>query len=86
MSERTARFVCAIAMSEAGKETRTTLGVMEGYIGHESQGENGFGYDPIFYVEGLNKSNGTLSLEEKNEISHRAKALRAMKALLVQEM
>lgn len=77
--ERTARFVCAIAMAVKGKETITTVGTIEGYIGYEAAGANGFGYDPIFYVEELGKSTAMLSMEEKNTISHRAKALKAMK-------
>lgn len=77
--ERTARFVCAIAMAMKGKETQTAVQTLEGYIGFEAQGTNGFGYDPIFFVPGLERSTATLTMEEKNEISHRAKALRVMK-------
>nr|WP_302598938.1 XTP/dITP diphosphatase [uncultured Cellulosilyticum sp.] len=77
--KRTARFVCAIAMAMKGKETQTAVEAMEGYIGYEAQGTNGFGYDPIFFVPGLERSTATLTMEEKNEISHRAKALRVMK-------
>ena len=76
--ERTARFVCAIALAEAGKETITTYGTIEGYIGDHAEGENGFGYDPIFFVDELGTSTANISLEVKNEISHRAKALRTM--------
>lgn len=77
--KRTARFVCAIAMAMKGKETQTAVETMEGYIGYEAQGTNGFGYDPIFFVPGLERSTAVLAMEEKNEISHRAKALRTMK-------
>lgn len=77
--ERTARFVCAIAMAMKGKETQTAVQTLEGYIGFEAEGTNGFGYDPIFFVPGLERSTATLTMEEKNEISHRAKALRVMK-------
>lgn len=77
--KRTARFVCAIAMAMKGKETQIAVEAMEGYIGYEAQGTNGFGYDPIFFVPGLERSTATLTMEEKNEISHRAKALRVMK-------
>ena len=77
--KRTARFVCAIAMAMKGKETQTAVEAMEGYIGYEAQGTHGFGYDPIFFVPGLERSTATLTMEEKNEISHRAKALRVMK-------
>lgn len=76
--KRTARFVCAMALAEAGKETVTTYATIEGYIGDHAEGENGFGYDPIFFVDELGTSTASLSLEAKNEISHRAKALRAM--------
>ncbi|MGL4737349.1 MAG: XTP/dITP diphosphatase [Cellulosilyticaceae bacterium] len=78
--ERTARFVCVIAAAMRGKESVTTRGTIEGYIGYESRGENGFGYDPIFYVEGTEQSTAELSPEMKNAISHRGKALRSMKA------
>lgn len=77
--KRTARFVCAIAAAGRNIETMTTLGVIEGYIGDEASGDNGFGYDPIFYVENLNKSTAELTAEEKNQISHRGQALKAMK-------
>lgn len=79
LENRTARFVCAIAMAMKGKETQTAVQALEGYIGYEAEGTNGFGYDPIFYVPGLERSTATLTMEEKNEISHRAKALRLMK-------
>lgn len=77
--KRTARFVCAIAAAGRNIETMTTLGVIEGYIGDEASGDNGFGYDPIFYIENLNKSTAELTAEEKNQISHRGQALKAMK-------
>ena len=56
---------------------------MEGYIGWEARGEQGFGYDPIFYVEPAGLSNGELSMEEKNRLSHRGKALEAVKKELL---
>lgn len=74
--ERTARFVCAMALCENGKETFVTRGTLEGYIGYQAEGENGFGYDPILFVEALGTSTANISLEEKNKISHRAKALK----------
>lgn len=79
MEARTARFVCVIAAAQKGKETVTTRGTIEGYIGYEAKGENGFGYDPIFYVEGTENSTAELSPEVKNQISHRGKALCSMK-------
>lgn len=81
--ERTARYICSIAMSRKNEPTITTTGILEGYIGYEAQGTNGFGYDPIFYVEELDISTAMLSMEEKNKISHRAKALEAMKKELL---
>ena len=80
--KRTARFVCAIAAVLPSKETLVTRGTIEGYIGEKPAGENGFGYDPIFYVEEYQCSTAELSEEQKNAISHRGKALRAMKKLL----
>ncbi len=74
--ERTARFVCAMALVKDGQDDFVCRGTIEGYIGYEPVGENGFGYDPIFYVEELGTSTANISLEEKNKISHRAKALR----------
>lgn len=73
--QRTARFVCAMALCEKGKETFVTRGTIEGYIGDHAEGNNGFGYDPIFFVDKLGTSVANISMEEKNKISHRAKAL-----------
>ena len=77
--KRTARFVCAIAAVLPNKEVLVTRQTMEGYIGWEQEGENGFGYDPIFFLDEFGCSSATLSPEQKNSISHRGKALRAMK-------
>lgn len=77
--KRTARFVCAIAAAFPDGEVVTTHGVIEGRIGYEEKGSNGFGYDPIFYVPEYGCSTAQLSEEQKNEISHRGKALEAMK-------
>jgi ribonuclease PH/non-canonical purine NTP pyrophosphatase (RdgB/HAM1 family) len=73
--KRTARFVCAMAAAAPDMEPIVVRGTIEGIIGHEIQGENGFGYDPIFYVPKLGKTTAQLSMEEKNKISHRGKAL-----------
>ena len=81
--ERTARFVCAIGAVLPNKETLVVRETMEGYIGYEIAGENGFGYDPIFYLDEFGCSSAALSREQKNEISHRGKALRAMKEILI---
>ena len=77
--QRTARFVCAMAAVFPNGETITARGTIEGYIGWEPAGENGFGYDPIFYVDEYGCSTAELSPEAKNEISHRGKALRAIR-------
>lgn len=79
---RTARFVCAIAAVLPDGQELVTRQTMEGYIGWEPEGENGFGYDPIFYLDEFGCSSAALSSEQKNEISHRGKALRSMKELL----
>lgn len=80
--QRTARFVCAIAAALPNGETLITRQTMEGYIGYKAEGENGFGYDPIFMLDEYGCSSAAISREEKNAISHRGKALRAMKELL----
>lgn len=82
--ERTARFVCAIGAVLPNKETIVLRETMEGYIGYEAEGENGFGYDPIFFLDEFGCSSAALSREQKNEISHRGKALRAMKDILLE--
>ena len=80
--ERTARFVCVIAAAFPDGEVLTARGTIEGRIGYEEKGENGFGYDPIFYVPEYGCSTAQLSPEVKNQISHRGKALREMKRKL----
>ena len=77
--KRTARFVCAIAAVLPDKRELVTRQTMEGYIGWEPEGENGFGYDPIFYLDKFGCSSAALSREQKNAISHRGKALELMK-------
>ena len=80
--KRTARFVCAMAVACPSKETQVVRGTIEGIIGYEIKGNNGFGYDPIFFVPELNKTTGELSMEEKNKISHRGKALDMVRDIL----
>ncbi len=80
--KRTARFVCAIAAALPDGTVLTSEGVMEGEIGYEIAGENGFGYDPIFYLPQYGCTSAEISPEQKNEVSHRGKALRAMKEQL----
>lgn len=83
--ERTARFVCAMAAVLEDGTVMTTHGEMEGMIGYESKGENGFGYDPIFYLPEYGMTSAQISPEEKNRISHRGKALRRMKEELLKK-
>lgn len=80
--KRTARFVCVIAAVLPDGTELTTRGVIEGRIGYEEKGVGGFGYDPIFQVPEFGKSTAELTEEEKNEVSHRGRALRAMKEKL----
>ena len=80
--QRTARFVCAIAAVLPDGSTRIVRETIEGYIGYEERGENGFGYDPIFMVPEYEKTTAELTMEQKNQISHRGKALKAMRELL----
>ena len=76
--ERSARFVCAIAASFPDGTNITTRGTIEGRIGYEEVGDNGFGYDPIMYVPEYDKTPAQMDSEFKNKISHRGKALRQM--------
>lgn len=81
--QRTARFVSVIAAVFPDNTTITTKGTIEGIIGYEQAGENGFGYDPIFLVPEYNMTTAQMSIEQKNEISHRGKALKLMKNKLL---
>lgn len=80
--QRSARFVCAIAAVMPDGDVITTLGTIEGRIGDRAEGNNGFGYDPIFYVPEFGCTTAQLSEEEKNRISHRGRALEAMETEL----
>lgn len=73
--QRTARFVCVIAVSFPDRDPITFRGECEGFILTEKHGENGFGYDPVFYVEEFGKAMAELPAEIKNSISHRSRAL-----------
>ncbi len=84
--DRTARFVSVIATAIPNKKTITTKGTIEGIIGYEIKGENGFGYDPIFYVPEYNMTTSEMNPDLKNSISHRGKALRLMKEELKKEL
>lgn len=83
--KRTARFVCAIAAVFPDSRELVTRGTIEGMIGYEERGENGFGYDPIFYLPERGCSTAQLPPDEKNSVSHRGNALRSMKDLLEKE-
>ncbi len=78
-NERSARFVCAIALACPNGQITTVRGTIEGLIGYNIKGENGFGYDPIFYVPEYGCTTAELSPEQKNQISHRGRALEKMK-------
>lgn len=80
--QRSARFVCALALVIPGEEEKVFTGVMEGQIAMEPAGENGFGYDPIFYILERGLTAAQISPEEKNAISHRGQALRKLVAYL----
>ena len=80
--KRTARFVCAVAAAFPDGTTKVVRGTIEGIIGHEIAGENGFGYDPIFYLPEYGCTTAELSPEKKNELSHRGNALRAMRVIM----
>lgn len=79
---RTARFVCAVAAVFPDGTSETVRGTIEGIIGHEIAGENGFGYDPIFYVPEYGCTTGEMDPDKKNELSHRGIALREMRNIL----
>lgn len=78
--ERTARFACSIAIAGPDYPTRTFFGTCEGIIGEERIGDNGFGYDPIFYVPEKGKTMAEMTADEKAAISHRGNAIRHLKA------
>ena len=84
--KRTARFVSCIAAAFPDGRVRTCRDTIEGIIGYEIKGSNGFGYDPIFFVPEIGKYLAEISREEKNAISHRGKALRKMKEILKNEL
>ncbi len=79
---RTARFVCCLCLASPEKVLVETQGTLEGLIAEKEMGENGFGYDPIFFVPSLNKTVGQLTPKEKNAISHRGQAILRLKPLL----
>jgi XTP/dITP diphosphohydrolase len=82
VSNRTARFVCVVALARSGKLIRTFRGEVEGLLTEGPCGSNGFGYDPLFFYPPFGRSFGEAPLEQKMTVSHRAKALRAMREFL----
>ena len=79
---RKARFVCQLAIINDKNEYKSIRGTVEGYILENEKGEGGFGYDPLFFYEPLNKSFAELTMEEKNKISHRGIALQKAKKII----
>lgn len=84
--ERTARFVCAVAAVFPDGTVSTVRKTIEGRIAEEGAGDNGFGYDPIFYVPEYGRTTAEMKPEQKNELSHRGKALRAMRDILKEKI
>ncbi|HXV67333.1 MAG TPA: XTP/dITP diphosphatase [Nitrospira sp.] len=84
LSKRTARFLTVAAMATPGGEVRTTQGVLEGLIAEDCRGDRGFGYDPVFFVPALGKTLAELTPEEKNRVSHRAKAFAQLRTWMEQ--
>lgn len=84
--QRTARFVCAVAAVFPGGKSIVVNGIMEGRIADHIAGENGFGYDPIFWLDDYGCTSAEISQEEKNSLSHRGKALRAVKQQIVEQI
>ena len=83
--ERTARFVCAVCYVRPDGSSETVRATMEGIVADHAAGHNGFGYDPIFFLPDRGCTSAELEPEEKNRISHRGKALRMMRDILVRE-
>ena len=85
-SDRSARFVCAMAVAFPDGRIRTCRGTIEGVIDYKEKGTNGFGYDPIVYVPEYGMTTGEMEPELKNSISHRGKALEQVKKILEEEL
>ncbi len=84
-TNRNAQFVCVISMSAPGEETVQFKGTVQGEITLSKIGDNGFGYDPIFYIAEKNKTMAQLTVEEKSELSHRGKAIEQLRHYLKDE-
>lgn len=80
---RTARFVCAVSLAEDGREVFAARGTCEGVISESPRGSNGFGYDPVFQVEGMERTYAELPDDEKNTLSHRGRALAQLRLFLL---
>jgi len=80
--QRKARFRCVMALKLSEKKVKLLEGKISGYIATERKGKSGFGYDPVFYIPRLKKTFAQLSLKQKNQISHRSKALEKVKKYL----
>ncbi len=83
--KRTCRFASAVALARKGRETLCTLGTVEGILLSEARGSNGFGYDPYFYYPPFDRAFAELGAEEKNAVSHRKRALEALREVLRRE-
>ena len=83
--KRSARFVCCIALA-SGDDVKTFFGSVEGSIGMAPKGKKGFGYDPVFYPEGYDRTFAEMSDDEKNALSHRGKALRKLQEYLSEKL
>ena len=81
-AKRTARFLSVVAIASPDGEVQTTEGTLDGVITEEARGERGFGYDPVFFVPEIGKTLAELTPEEKNRVSHRAKAFAKMREIL----
>ena len=86
VKERNARFVCCIALAHPDGPVNTFLGYAEGIIGTERRGDNGFGYDPVFFPEGYDRTFAEMGDEEKDSLSHRGKALEELRQFFKQKI
>jgi XTP/dITP diphosphohydrolase len=84
LTDRTARFVCVVALAESGRLLQTFRGEVEGQVTDAPQGSNGFGYDPVFFYQPFGCTFGQAPLERKMKVSHRSRALQAMRDYLDQ--
>jgi XTP/dITP diphosphohydrolase len=85
-AERTARFVCAMALALPDGSEHVRVGVMHGRLAVSPAGQNGFGYDPLFVADGYTMTNGELGPSTKDAISHRGRAVRAILPVLIAEL